>query len=109
MDKHISKGLGRLLFFCILVMPVSVLAQPTFTKVFSPTTIGPGSVSTLTFTITNTDPSPVDSMAFSDTLPAGVTIANPSNVASSCTVSTDTVSAPAGGTAISLSDGMRVI
>lgn len=52
-------------------------AQPTFTKAFAPDTIGPGCVSTLTFTITNASGSPVTDLAFTDNLPAGVTIATP--------------------------------
>jgi len=77
---------------------------PGFSKAFSPSTIGPGSVSTLTFTITNNDP--VGSMAdiaFSDTLPAGVTIASPASAGTTC--SNATLSAPNGGTTISLSGG----
>lgn len=64
----------------------------TLTKAFSPAVIAPGAVSTLTFTIDNTNAtngtnpvtasglSPLD---FGDLLPAGVTIAD-SNVASTC-------------------------
>ncbi len=78
---------------------------PTFTKVFGPDTIGPGSVSTLTFTVVNNDTFfPLADMAFTDTLPAGVTIADPANAATSCGVDA-VLSAPDGGTTISFSDG----
>ncbi len=77
-------------------------AQPTFSKVFAPDTIGPGSVSTLTFTITNGAGVAVDMMDFTDNLPAGVTIATPANVVSDCG---GTVTAPDGGGTITLVDG----
>ena len=48
-------------------------------------TIGPGSTSTLTFTITNDDPdNPVSELAFTDNLPTGVTIADPANASTDC-------------------------
>ncbi len=79
-------------------------AQPTFTKVFTPSTIGPGSVSTITFTITNNSGSPVTGLAFSDTLPAAVTIADPANASTDCDLGAGgSLSAPDGGSTISLS------
>ncbi|MGE0681226.1 MAG: hypothetical protein AB7P69_10060, partial [Candidatus Binatia bacterium] len=76
-------------------------------KSFNPTTIGPGSVSTLTFTIDNTDEvNPVTDLAFVDMLPAGVTIASPANAATTCT--DGVVNAPSGGATISFSDGRLV-
>ena len=79
------------------------LAPPTFSKAFSPTTIGPGSVSILTFTMTNSDPAtPVSDMAFTDNLPAGMTLATPAGAKSDCD---GILSAPDGGTAITLSGG----
>ena len=53
-------------------------AAPTFTKTFSPTTIGPGSISTATFTINNSvEAAGASALAFTDTLPANVTVATP--------------------------------
>ncbi len=77
-------------------------AQPTFSKSFSPSTIGPGSTSTLIFSIGNNSGVGVRGLAFTDNLPAGVTIATPANASSSCGGS---LSAPDGGSTISLSDG----
>jgi uncharacterized repeat protein (TIGR01451 family) len=81
-------------------------AQPVpleFSKEFNPDIIGPGSTTMLTFTIDNTGLAvPVDELAFFDTLPSGVTIAAPAAVSNSCN---GTVTAPAGGTTISLSGG----
>lgn len=73
-----------------------------FSKFFSPDTIGPGSVSTLTFEIGSEEGVPVTDLAFTDTLPAGVTIASPSFAGSSCG---GTLTAPEGGSTITLSGG----
>jgi len=75
---------------------------PGFAKSFSPSTIGPGSVSTLRFDITNSSSLGARNLAFTDNLPAAVTIASPANVLNSCG---GTVSAPAGGGTISLTGG----
>ena len=79
-------------------------ATPTITKAFGPDTIGPGSVSTLTFILTNTLSAPITDLAFTDTLPAGVTIATPANASSTCS-GTPTLTAPDGGTLITFADG----
>lgn len=106
MHKHLTKGFWLIVVASVLVMPVHVLAQPVFTKVFSPDIIGPGSVSTLTFTIDNTaSGTPHADLAFTDTLPAGLSIADPSNAVSDCTRVEGTLSAPVGGDTISLEDG----
>ena len=78
----------------------------TFTKSFAPSTIGPGSVSTLTFTITNNDPLPFIDLAFTDilpTMPGAVVIATPANASTTC--DDGVVTAPAGGGTITFSDG----
>lgn len=78
-------------------------AQPTFSKAFSPSTIGPGSVSILTFTIDNSESAAtIVGLAFTDNLPAGVTLASPAIPTSDCG---GTLTAPDGGSTISLSDG----
>lgn len=74
----------------------------SFSKSFSPDTIGAGSASKLTFTITNLLGTPVTDLAFVDNFPAGLTIATPSGAKSTCG---GTLSAPAGGTTITFSDG----
>ncbi len=63
-------------FFAVLVFAPALWAQPAFSKAFSPATIGPGSTSTLTFTIDNTGGGIVSDLAFVDTLPAGVMISD---------------------------------
>jgi len=90
----------------VLAITVSARAQvpvPTFSKAFAPSTIGPGSVATLQFDITNPNTQPVTDLAFTDTLPAGVVIANPADAVTTCG---GTLTAPAGGGTIAFSDGV---
>ncbi|MGD2114766.1 MAG: hypothetical protein PVG07_06930, partial [Acidobacteriota bacterium] len=77
-------------------------APPTWQKSFTPSTIGPGSVSTLRFDINNPEPVPAPNLAFTDNLPAGMTIASPSQAFSTCG---GTLDAPDGGSTITLSGG----
>ena len=59
-----------------------------FSKTFAPDIIGPGSTTTLTFTIDNSlQGLPAEDLAFTDTLPAGVTIATPASASTTCRVS----------------------
>ncbi|MDX1666103.1 MAG: hypothetical protein R3350_02690, partial [Saprospiraceae bacterium] len=81
---------------------VTANGNATFGKAFAPATIAPGSVSTLTFTITNTGSVPLGDLAFTDVLPVGVTIASVPGISNQCAGS---VTAPAGGSTISLSGG----
>ena len=88
----------------LLAIPNMAFAQPAFSKEFIPGAIGPGSTSQLVFTIANADlVNPVDDLAFSDTLPAGVTIATPASASTDCN-GLATLSAPDGGSTISLTD-----
>jgi len=100
-----------LLALALAVVPIhaqpvqQVLAQsvpPTFQKSFAPATIGPGSISTLRFDITNGSSLAVRNLAFTDTLPAGVTIASPANTSSTCL---GVVDAPEGGSTITFAGG----
>ena len=69
-------------------------AAPTFSTAFSPTTIGPGSTSTLTYTIDNSaQTTGVSGLSFSNTLPTGMTLANPSNAITTCRNGTFTAAA----------------
>ena len=88
--------LGAFLFTSVL------LAQPDFSSSIGLGTIGPGNITTLTYTIDNTGSAiPVIDMAFTTNLPAGVTVANPAGISHNCFTATITA---AGGT-ISLVDG----
>jgi uncharacterized repeat protein (TIGR01451 family) len=79
-------------------------ADVSFDKAFQPATIGPGSTSRLVFKITNGEPTPLTDLAFSDVLPAGVTIATPANASMTCGT---TLSAPDGDTTISFAGESR--
>ncbi len=84
----------------------SAVAQsaPTFIKAFSPDIIGPGSVSTLTFTIDNGGSAiPATDLAFTDVLPVGVVLSDPVIASTTCT--DGLVTAPAGGTSVTFTDG----
>ncbi|PCK07792.1 MAG: hypothetical protein COA42_12470 [Alteromonadaceae bacterium] len=84
--KNIARKAPQVLVF-ILGLALSVLshAMPTFSVAFSPTTIGPSSTSTLTYTIDNSaQASAVTGMNFSNTLPTGVVIASPSRASTNC-------------------------
>jgi hypothetical protein len=76
---------------------------PSFSKTFEPSTIGVGSVSTLRFDINNVEPSPATELAFTDTLPAGVTIASPANASTTCG---GVLTALDGGGNITFTDGV---
>ncbi|MCR9287925.1 T9SS type A sorting domain-containing protein [Saprospiraceae bacterium] len=77
--------------------------QPGFTKVFSPSTIGPGSSTTLTFTIDNTGGGVLNMLDFTDNFPAGMTVAAVPNAAHTC--ADGTLTAVAGDGTITFSDG----
>lgn len=84
--------------------PVGIVG-PAFSKTFTPNTIGPGSTTTLRFDINNSSfPTPVTDLAFTDNLPAGVTIADPANVVNTCGQDA-LIAAPDGGSTITLSNG----
>ncbi|MGC4897543.1 DUF11 domain-containing protein [Micromonospora sp. DT31] len=79
-------------------LPQIVDVTPQLDKAFSPTTIGQGVTSTLTFTVTNTDDLQAkNGMSFTDDLPANL-IATGVN---STTCSDATVTAAAGATSVS--------
>ncbi|MFK8013269.1 MAG: hypothetical protein AB8B80_14615, partial [Marinicellaceae bacterium] len=83
----------------------NAMAQPTFNQVFSPNEMGPGSSSRLTYLINNASANPITDLSFTNTLPAAITLSNPVNVFSDCIFDTGGVSAPDGGSVISITDG----
>ncbi|GGF68919.1 Calx-beta domain-containing protein [Mameliella alba] len=94
-------GVG-LLWLMAALAPAAAQAQPTFDTEFSPSTIGPGGVSDLTFTITNGGATPVTDLAFTAVLPASVTLVGSASDDGTCAIGT--LSAPDGGGTVSLSD-----
>ena len=82
---------------------LTVEPPPTFAKAFMPDVINAGGISTLRFTIDNSASAlAATSLAFIDTLPAGVVVAIPSVTANTCG---GTLSAVAGSGMISSSGG----
>ena len=102
-----TKGSIRFVVLAAIVtVAVGAVAEAQvdeFTKTFIPPTIGPGSTSTLRFTIVNSDAvNPLSDLAFVDTLPAGVVIATPASGTSACGGS---ISAPDGGGSTTFNGG----
>lgn len=80
------------------------LDVPGFSKSFMPDTIGPNSTSMLIFVIDNSESDePVGDLAFTDTLPAGMSLANPAFVSNGCG---GTLTTSMYGGSITLADGM---
>lgn len=75
-------------------------AQPSFTQQFQPDTIGPGSYSELRFTIENQSGQVVTDLAFTNNLPAGLTLGSESN--NDCQA---TLTATVGSSTITMADG----
>ena len=82
---------------------VNAATAPGFAKAYSPSTISESGLSTLTWTIDNTANIGATALAFSDTLPAGVTIASVPNASATCTGGT--ITGGAGATSLSYTGG----
>ncbi|WP_341227571.1 3-coathanger stack domain-containing protein [uncultured Arcticibacterium sp.] len=78
-------------------------APPYFSMSFSPSSVGPSSSSLLTYTIDNSEGAAITDIAFTNNLPAGVTIASPSGLIFNEV--DGTVTAPDGGNTISFTGG----
>jgi len=83
---------------------VTVLGPPSIAKAFTPTGIAPGGTSTLTLTLSNPASNTVAlvGVAFTDTFPAGLTVASPNSLANTCG---GTATATAGSGSVSLAGG----
>ena len=79
----------------------SGLAGPAVAKAFAPASIGAGSSSTLTITLSNPNASAITGISLTDNLPAGMVLAASPNASTTCTGGT--VAATAGNSALSLS------
>ncbi|WGW05917.1 DUF7933 domain-containing protein [Tropicibacter oceani] len=95
-----SRALRLLCTVLFLVAPLPALAQPLFSTGFSPDTITEGASSTLSFVIDNSvESTPAENLAFTATLPSGVTVAAGSQT-NNCPAGT--FSAASGGSTLSL-------
>jgi uncharacterized repeat protein (TIGR01451 family) len=79
----------------------SGLVGPSVAKAFVPSSIGAGSKSTLTVTLTNPNGTTITGASVTDNLPSGMVIANPANATTSCPGGT--ASAAVSGITLSLS------
>jgi len=80
---------------------------PTLSKSFAPSSILQGASSTLTFTFSNPNASPLSGIAFTDDLPAGLVVATPNNLtaitcSSGSVLTLPTITAVAGSTTITM-------
>ena len=96
-----------------ITVPVCTPLPPpggvTLGKVFNPSTITEGGVSTLTITLSNNNSGIATLDAdFTDNLPSGMVIANPTHASTTCSGGTATVTAIAGGTAVTLLSGATI-
>jgi uncharacterized repeat protein (TIGR01451 family) len=87
---------------------VTVVAPPSISKAFAPTSIPVGGSTSLSFTLTNPAANTValTGVGFSDTLPAGLAVANTPNVNNTCG---GTATAVAGSGSVSLGGGSIAI
>ncbi len=87
---------------------VLTVTGPTLTKAFSPTPIQRGTVSRLTFTVTNAAGNPAQpAIAFTDSFVANLLIASPPNASTTCTGGS--VSAVAGSGTVTLSGASMTV
>jgi hypothetical protein len=95
-----DQGVGNTATATITVNPA---LPPSIAKTFGATSIPVGGTTSLVFTLTNLQAGAVSDtgVAFTDTLPAGLSVATPNNLTSSCP--SGTVTAVAGSGTISLS------
>jgi uncharacterized repeat protein (TIGR01451 family) len=75
---------ASVLFDDMLFTGCTSAVKPALTKAFSPTPIALNAISTLTFTLTNTNTAPLTGAAFTDSLPSGVQVAATPAAATTC-------------------------
>lgn len=105
-DNGVSTALRRCAVI-VLVYGAALLAAPahaaiTVNKTFTPATMTINGTSTVTVTLGNTGAAAATGVAFTDNLPAGLVVANPSNATTTCA---GAVAAAAGASSFSLSGG----
>ncbi len=84
---------------------LTVLGPPTIAKAFGASSLPATTATTLTFTLGNpaSNPLPLNGISFTDSLPAGMTVASPASAATTCSGATFT--AVAGASTVSFSGG----
>jgi len=76
---------------------------PDFSIQFSPSTIGIGSTTQLTYSITNNTGTPIRNLSFENVLPAGLALANAANPKTTCAGASITLIAPNNGNTVQFS------
>jgi fimbrial isopeptide formation D2 family protein/uncharacterized repeat protein (TIGR01451 family) len=85
---------------------ITVIGPPSIAKAFGATAINLNGTTTLSFTITNPNATvALTGVAFGDTLPAGITVANPNGLTGSCGAGTITTGSISGFSVVNLSGG----
>ncbi len=88
---------------------VKTLIPPNVQKAFSPSTINPGGVSTLTITLNNDNADLITlTSALTDDLPTNVTVATTPNIGGTCPGVPGTVTAAAGGSVITYANSSEI-
>lgn len=78
----------------------------TVTKAFYPTTVNINGISTLTITLQNTNTNYIEHVAFTDTLPAGLTVAPTPNVRTTCGIAADIITTNSVARTIAMDGGI---
>ncbi|MCC7446898.1 MAG: DUF11 domain-containing protein [Anaerolineae bacterium] len=87
-------------------LTITILPTVSIAKAFTPKQIAPNGTAQLQITIDNTSAIPLTALAFTDNLPAGLTIATPANVTNTCN---GVVTAAPGGTTVQLAGGTAAV
>jgi len=91
------------LLVATLLAPVAAFASVGLNKSFAPTNVSAGQTSTLTVILLNSNAAPATAVAFTDTLPGSVVVANPANASTTCVGGS--VTATPGNSSFSFSGG----